>query len=59
MSPWTGNGHEVGQQFTHDGLDLFVVGFAKDTGEDSVSILVTPVFVHRKEFLFLNSLKGF
>ncbi len=25
----------------------------------TVSILVTPVFVHKKEFLFLNSLKGF
>jgi hypothetical protein len=24
-----------------------------------VSILVTPVFVHKKEFLFLNFLKGF
>ncbi len=24
-----------------------------------VSILVTSVFVHKKEFLFLNSLKGF
>jgi hypothetical protein len=30
VSPWTGNGHEVGQQFADDSLDLFVGGFAKD-----------------------------
>ncbi len=34
VSPWTSNGHEVGQQFADDGLHLFVGGFAKDTGED-------------------------
>ncbi len=34
VSPWTGNGHEVGQQFADDGVDLFVGGFAKNTGED-------------------------
>jgi hypothetical protein len=28
-------------------------------GAGGVSILVTPVFVHKKEFLFLNFLKGF
>ncbi len=34
VSPWTGNGHEVGKQFKDESLDLFVGGFAKDTGED-------------------------
>ncbi len=34
VSPWTGNGHEVSQQFVDDHLDLLVGGLAKDTGED-------------------------
>jgi hypothetical protein len=34
LSPWTGNGHEVGQQFAGGGLDLFVGGLPKDVGED-------------------------
>jgi hypothetical protein len=34
VSSWTGNGHEVGQQFADDSLDLFVGGFAEHTGED-------------------------
>ncbi len=36
VPPWTGNGHEVGQQFADDGLELFVGGFAKNTGEDRI-----------------------
>jgi hypothetical protein len=31
----------------------------KNSNINVVSILVTPVLVHKKEFLFLNSLKGF
>jgi hypothetical protein len=44
VSPWTGNGHEVGQQFMNDGLDLFVGGFAKDTGEDRMRHLCLNAF---------------
>jgi hypothetical protein len=34
VSPWTGNCHEVSQQFLDDSLDLLVGGLAKDTGKD-------------------------
>ncbi len=44
VSPWTGNGHEVGQQFGNDSLDLFVGGFAKDTGEDRMRHLCLNAF---------------
>ncbi len=44
MSPWTGNGHEVGHKFVDDGLDLFVGGFAKDTGEDRMRNLCLNAF---------------
>jgi hypothetical protein len=44
VSPWTGNGHEVGQQFADDSLDLFVSGFAKDTGEDRMRHLCLNAF---------------
>jgi hypothetical protein len=44
VSPWTGNGHEVGRQFTDDSLDLFVGGFAKDTGEDRMRHLCLNAF---------------
>ncbi len=44
VSPWTGNGHEVGRQFTDDGLDLFVGGFAKNTGEDRMRHLCLDAF---------------
>ncbi len=44
VSLWTGNGHEVGQQFADDGLDLFVGGFAKDTGEDRMRHLCLNAF---------------
>jgi hypothetical protein len=44
VSPWTGNGHEVGQQFTDDGLDLFVGGFANDMGEDRMRHLCLNAF---------------
>jgi hypothetical protein len=47
VSPWTENGHEVGQQFADDGLDWFVGGFAKDTGED------------RMRHLYLNALSRY
>jgi hypothetical protein len=41
---------------------IFSTGFRKlpnTSSREIVSILVTPVFVHKKEFLFLNSLKDF
>jgi hypothetical protein len=44
VSPWTGNGHEAGRQFADDGLDLFVDGFAKDTGEDRMRRLCLNAF---------------
>jgi hypothetical protein len=44
VSPWTENGHEVGQQFADDSLDLFVGGFAKDTGEDRMRHLCPNAF---------------
>jgi hypothetical protein len=44
VSPWTGNDHEVGQQFADDSLDLFVGGFAKDTGEDRMRHLYLNAF---------------
>jgi hypothetical protein len=44
VSPWTENGHEVGQQFPDDGLDLFVGGFAKDMGEDRMRHLCLNAF---------------
>jgi hypothetical protein len=44
VSPWTGNGHAVGQQITDDGLDLFVGGFSKGTGEDRVRYLYLNAF---------------
>ncbi len=43
-SPWTGNGHEVGQQFVDDSFDLFVGGFAEDTGEDRMRHLCLNAF---------------
>ncbi len=42
--PWTGNGHEVGQQFVDASLDLFVGGFAKDMGEDRMRHLCLNAF---------------
>jgi hypothetical protein len=44
VSPWTGNGHEVGRQFTDDSFDLFVRGFAKDAGEDRMRHLCLNAF---------------
>ncbi len=44
VSPFTGNGHEVGQHFADDGLDLFVGGFAKDTGKDRMRYLCLNAF---------------
>ncbi len=44
VSPWTGNGHEVGQQFTDDCFDLLVGGFAKDMGEDRMRHLCLNAF---------------
>ncbi len=44
MSPWTGNGHEVGQQFADDSLDLLVGGLAKDTDEDRMRHLCLNAF---------------
>ncbi len=44
VSPWTGSGHEVGQQFADDNLDLFVDGFAKDMGEDRMRHLCLNAF---------------
>ncbi len=44
VSPWTRNGHEVGQQFVDNGLDMFVGGFAKDTGEDRMRHLCLNSF---------------
>jgi hypothetical protein len=45
-----------------NGKQLFLTGFHKSTNtsfQGSVSILMTAAFVHKKEFLFLNSLKDF
>jgi hypothetical protein len=44
VSSWTGNDNEVGKQFPDDGLDLFVGGFAKDTGEDGMRHLCLNAF---------------
>jgi hypothetical protein len=44
VSPWAGNGHKVGHQFADDGLDLFVGGFAKETGEDRMRHLCLNAF---------------
>jgi hypothetical protein len=44
VSPWTENGHEVGRQFADDSLDLFVGGFAKETGEDRMMHLCLNAF---------------
>ena len=44
VSPWTENGPEVGQQFPDDSLDLFVGGFAEDTGEDRMRHLYLNAF---------------
>ena len=44
VPPWTGNGHEVGQHFADDSLDLFVGGFAKDMGEDRMRHLCLDAF---------------
>ena len=44
VSPWTGNSHEVGRQYMDDSLDLFVGGFAKDTGEDRMRHLCRNAF---------------
>ncbi len=41
------------------GGDWCLLAKATPTVDHIVSILVTPVFVHKKEFLFLNYLKGF
>ncbi len=35
-SPWTGNSHEVGEQFAHDHLDLFMSELTKDMCEDEM-----------------------
>ncbi len=43
-SPWAENGHEVGQKFADDSLDLCVGGFAKDTGEDRMSHMCLNAF---------------
>jgi hypothetical protein len=43
--PWTGNGHEVGQQFADDGLHLFVGGLAKDLGEMPFADMALEVIV--------------
>jgi hypothetical protein len=44
VSPWTGNGHEAGQQFADDSLNLFVGGFAKDTSENRMRNLCLNAF---------------
>jgi hypothetical protein len=44
VSPWTGNDHEVSRKFADDSLDLFVGGFAKDTGEDGMRHLCFNAF---------------
>ncbi len=49
VSPWTGNGHDFGQQFPDDGLDLIVGGFAKDTGEDSMRHLCLNAFCRQHQ----------
>ena len=40
----------------HSAGIVLVIG---GSGGGDVSILVTPVFGHKKEFLFINFLKGF
>ncbi len=44
VSPWTGNGHEIGRQFADDSLDFFVGGLAKDKGEDRMRHLCINAF---------------
>jgi hypothetical protein len=44
VSPWTGNGHEVSQQFVDDHLDLLVGGLAKNMGEDRMRHLCLNAF---------------
>ncbi len=44
VSPWTGNIHEVSQQFADDHLDLLMGGFTKDVGEDRMMHLCLNAF---------------
>ncbi len=44
VSSWTGNGHEVCQQFTDDHLDLLMGELAKDAGEDRMRHLCLNAF---------------
>jgi hypothetical protein len=44
VSPWTGNGHEVGRQFADDCLNLALGGFANDTSKDRMRHLCLNAF---------------
>ncbi len=50
VSPWTGNGHEVGQQFADDSFVFFVGGFTEDMGEDRMRHLCLNAFLQTRHW---------